>query len=39
VQRLVAWRRELRAEIVPYARGGELVRSADLRRLRFGERP
>jgi MerR family transcriptional regulator/heat shock protein HspR len=31
VQRLEAVRRELRAEIVPYVRGGELVRSADLR--------
>ncbi len=30
VQRLEALRRELRAEIVPYARGGELVRNADL---------
>ena len=30
VERLEALRRELRAEIVPYARGGELVRTADL---------
>src|SRR5579875_2930770 len=30
VERLEALRRELRAEIVPYARGGELVRRADL---------
>ncbi len=30
VDRLEALRRELRAEIVPYARGGELVRNADL---------
>jgi MerR family transcriptional regulator, heat shock protein HspR len=30
VERLEALRRELRAEIVPYARGGELVRHADL---------
>ena len=30
VKRLEALRRELRAEIVPYERGGELVRSADL---------
>ena len=36
VQRLEALRRELRAEIVPYAGGGELVRSADLRRSAFG---
>jgi MerR family transcriptional regulator, heat shock protein HspR len=32
VDRLEALRRELRAEIVPYVGGGELVRSADLRR-------
>src|ERR1700691_3039628 len=32
VQRLEALRRELRAEIVPYVRGGELVRHADLKR-------
>jgi MerR family transcriptional regulator/heat shock protein HspR len=32
VQRLERLRRELRAEIVPYERGGQLVRSADLRR-------
>jgi MerR family transcriptional regulator, heat shock protein HspR len=31
VQRLETLRRELRAEIVPYVGGGELVRSADLR--------
>jgi MerR family transcriptional regulator/heat shock protein HspR len=30
VKRLEALRRELRAEIVPYERGGELVRAADL---------
>jgi MerR family transcriptional regulator, heat shock protein HspR len=36
VSRLEAIRRELRAEIVPYARGGALVRHADLHRLRFG---
>jgi MerR family transcriptional regulator, heat shock protein HspR len=30
VQRLEALRRELRAEIVPYVRGGALVRRADL---------
>ena len=39
VKRLEALRRELRAEIVPYARGGELVRHADLRRLKLGGRP
>jgi MerR family transcriptional regulator/heat shock protein HspR len=33
VRRLEALRRELRAEIVPYERGGELIRSADLQRL------
>src|SRR6202021_469601 len=32
VQRLEALRRELRAEIVPYVGGGQLVRSSDLRR-------
>jgi MerR family transcriptional regulator, heat shock protein HspR len=31
VERLEALRRDLRAEIVPYERGGELVRSADLK--------
>ena len=36
VERLEALRRELRAEIVPYARGGELIRHADLRGLDFG---
>jgi MerR family transcriptional regulator/heat shock protein HspR len=35
VERLEALRRELRAEIVPYERGGELVRAADLKHLRF----
>jgi hypothetical protein len=35
VQRLEALRRELRAEIVPYARGGELVVRKDLDRVRF----
>lgn len=33
VNRLESLRRELRAEIVPYVRGGELVRNADLQRL------
>jgi MerR family transcriptional regulator/heat shock protein HspR len=32
VRRLEELRRELRAEIVPYARGGELVRRKDLQR-------
>jgi chaperonin cofactor prefoldin len=36
VERLEALRRELRAEIVPYTRGGELIRHADLRGLEFG---
>ena len=31
VARLEEIRRELRAEIVPYARGGELIRAADLK--------
>jgi hypothetical protein len=31
VERLEALRRELRAEIVPYARGGALVRRADFK--------
>ena len=35
VERLEALRRELRAEIVPYVRGGELIRHADLRELDF----
>ena len=38
VERLEALRRELRAEIVPYVRGGELIRHADLRGLDFGVR-
>ncbi len=33
VERLEALRRELRAEIVPYAGGGEIVRRADLERV------
>jgi MerR family transcriptional regulator, heat shock protein HspR len=39
VQRLEALRRELRAEIVPYVRGGELVRHADLAGFSLGDRP
>ncbi len=35
VERLEALRSELRAEIVPYARGGALVRHADLQRFRL----
>lgn len=31
VERLEAIRRELRAEIVPYEQGGELIRTADLK--------
>ena len=38
VERLEALRRELRAEIVPYVRGGELIRHADLHGLDFGVR-
>ncbi len=30
VERLEALRRELRAEVVPYAKGGEIVRTADM---------
>ncbi|MFZ1994671.1 MAG: helix-turn-helix transcriptional regulator [Solirubrobacteraceae bacterium] len=36
VARLETVRRDLRAEIVPYVRGGALVRHADLRGLKFG---
>ncbi len=40
VERLEALRRELRAEIVPYVRGGEIVRRADIQRpLSSGHRP
>ena len=35
VARLEALRRELRAEIVPYVGGGEIVRRADLERVRL----
>ncbi|HEY2769099.1 MAG TPA: helix-turn-helix transcriptional regulator [Solirubrobacteraceae bacterium] len=35
VERLEAIRRELRAEIVPYEHGGELVRSSDLKRFKI----
>jgi MerR family transcriptional regulator/heat shock protein HspR len=35
VQRLEALRRELRAEIVPYERGGELIRAADHKPLKI----
>ena len=35
VERLEAIRRELRAEIVPYERGGELIRTADLKTFRI----
>jgi MerR family transcriptional regulator/heat shock protein HspR len=39
VERLETLRRELRAEIVPYERGGELVRHADLRRFELRRSP
>jgi MerR family transcriptional regulator, heat shock protein HspR len=40
VERLEALRRELRAEIVPYVGGGQLVRHGDLKRFRIPiERP
>jgi MerR family transcriptional regulator/heat shock protein HspR len=35
VDRLEAVRRELRAEIVPYERGGELIRAADVKSFRI----
>ena len=35
VERLEAIRRELRADIVPYERGGELIRAADLKTFRI----
>ncbi len=35
VERLETLRRELRAEIVPYVRGGELVRRADVQRFKI----
>ena len=35
VQRLEALRRELRAEIVPYEHGGEIVRQADVQRFKI----
>ncbi len=35
VERLEAIRRELRAEIVPYEHGGELIRTADLKTFRI----
>jgi MerR family transcriptional regulator, heat shock protein HspR len=35
VERLEALRRELRAEVVPYARGGEIVRRADIQRFKI----
>jgi len=31
VERLEALRRELRAEVVPYVKGGEIVRTADMK--------
>jgi hypothetical protein len=40
VERLEELRRELRAEIVPYAKGGAIVRSSDLKRFKVPiERP
>jgi MerR family transcriptional regulator, heat shock protein HspR len=40
VERLEALRRELRAEVVPYVRGGELVRTADMQSFKIRiERP
>ena len=39
VKRLESLRRELRAEIVPYVRGGELVRRGEVQRFTLGVRP
>jgi MerR family transcriptional regulator/heat shock protein HspR len=39
VERLETLRRELRAEIVPYVKGGALVRRADMQHFRLGEQP
>jgi MerR family transcriptional regulator/heat shock protein HspR len=39
VSRLEALKRELRAEIVPYIRGGEIVRAKDLQGLQLPARP
>jgi MerR family transcriptional regulator, heat shock protein HspR len=41
VERLEQLRRELRAELVPYEKGGQLVRSADVKRftIRLHQRP
>jgi MerR family transcriptional regulator, heat shock protein HspR len=35
VERLESLRRELRADIVPYMKGGEIVRAADLKRFKI----
>jgi MerR family transcriptional regulator/heat shock protein HspR len=35
VKRLEQLRRELRAELVPYEKGGQLVRTADIKRITF----
>src|SRR5947209_20267519 len=35
VERLERLRRELRADIVPYMKGGEIVRAADLKRVKI----
>jgi MerR family transcriptional regulator/heat shock protein HspR len=35
VERLEKLRRELRADIVPYMKGGEIVRAADLKRVKI----
>jgi MerR family transcriptional regulator, heat shock protein HspR len=35
VRRLEALRRELRAELVPYVKAGQIVRVADIQRLKF----
>jgi MerR family transcriptional regulator, heat shock protein HspR len=38
VERLETLRRELRAEIVPYTKGGEIVRAADLQAIKIAVR-
>jgi MerR family transcriptional regulator/heat shock protein HspR len=40
VERLELLRRELRAEVVPYVKGGEIVRTADMKNFKIHvERP
>jgi MerR family transcriptional regulator/heat shock protein HspR len=39
VERLETLRRDLRAEIVPYARGGQLIRAADVKSFKVPVKP